>query len=132
MAIALSESRAGIVTVTIISGIWGVKTLNPEWLKSLGNKTKIVGSATLVITILVGLYFLKKDSGDGRLLIWQCSGQMIADKPLFGHGTGGFQKEYMLYQASYFRNHPESGYKMRADIVKHPFNEFILLFADHF
>ena len=131
VAIILSESRTGIVTVTIISGIWDVKTSNPECLKSLGNKTKIVGSATLVITILVGLYFLKKDSADGRLLIWQCSGQMIADKPLFGHGTGGFQKEYMLYQADYFRNHPESGYTMRADIVKHPFNEFILLFAEY-
>ena len=131
VAIVLSESRTGIVTVTIISGIWDVKTSNPECLKSLGNKTKIVGSATLVITILVGLYFLKKDSADGRLLIWQCSGQMMADKPLFGHGTGGFQKEYMLYQADYFRNHPESGYIMRADIVKHPFNEFILLFAEY-
>jgi Lipid A core - O-antigen ligase and related enzymes len=52
---------------------------------------------------------------------------MITDKPLFGHGIGGFQREYMLYQAEYFKNHPDSNYAMLADIVKHPFNEFLLL-----
>ena len=56
---------------------------------------------------------------------------MIADKPLLGHGAGGFQREYMLYQADYFRTHPASSYAMRADIVKHPFNEFVLLLVEH-
>ena len=56
---------------------------------------------------------------------------MIAEKPLLGHGTGGFQREYMLYQADYFRNHPASSYAMLADIVKHPFNEFVLLVVEH-
>jgi O-antigen polymerase len=131
VAIVLSQSRAGVIAILVISGIWAVKALNPTWLRSWSNRTKIVGSAALIITILVGLYFLKKDSADGRLLIWQCSGQMIADKPLLGHGVGGFQREYMLYQADYFRTHPASGYAMRADIVKHPFNELVLLLVEH-
>lgn len=131
VAIVLSQSRAGVIAILVISAIWAVKALNPTWLKSWSNRTKIVGGAALIITILVGLYFLKKDSADGRLLIWQCSGQMIADKPLLGHGAGGFQREYMLYQAEYFRTHPASGYAMRADIVKHPFNELVLLLVEH-
>jgi O-antigen polymerase len=105
--------------------------LNPTWLNHWSNQTKIVGSAVLIITILVGLYFLKKDSADGRLLIWQCSARMIANKPLLGHGVGGFQREFMLYQADFFRTHPASSYSMRADIVKHPFNEYLLLLVEH-
>jgi tetratricopeptide (TPR) repeat protein len=55
---------------------------------------------------------------------------MIADKPFLGHGAGGFQREYMLYQADYFRAHPASSYAMRADIVKHPFNEYLMLLVE--
>lgn len=131
VAIILSQSRAGVIAIIVISAIWAVKALNPTWLRSWSNRTKMVGSTALIITILVGLYFLKKDSADGRLLIWQCSGQMIANKPLLGHGAGGFQWEYMLYQADYFRAHPASSYAMRADIVKHPFNELVLLLVEH-
>lgn len=131
VAIVLSQSRAGVIAILVISGIWAVKALNPTWLKSWSNRTKIVGSVALIAAIMIGLYFLKKDSAYGRLLIWQCSGQMIADKPLLGHGAGGFLREYMLYQADYFRAHPASSYAMRADIVKHPFNELVLLLIEH-
>src|ERR1035437_2100833 len=62
VAIVLSQSRAGVIAILVISGIWAVKALNPIWLKSWSNQTKIVGSFILIITILVGLYFLKKDS----------------------------------------------------------------------
>jgi len=131
VAVFLSQSRAGIIAILVISGIWMIEALNPRWLNRWSNRTKIVGSGLFVITLLVGLYFVKKDSADGRLLIWQCSAHMIADKPLLGHGAGGFQREYMLYQADYFRTHPASSYTMRADIVKHPFNEFVLLLVEH-
>jgi len=130
-AIVLSQSRAGVIAILVIGGIWVIKALNIKGLNFLSNRTKIVGSIVLVIALLAGLYFLKKDSADGRLLIWQCSARMIADKPLLGHGAGGFQREYMLYQANYFRNHLTSSYAMLADIVKHPFNEFILLLVEH-
>lgn len=131
VAVVLSQSRAGVIAIIIISGIYAVKALNLRWLNSWSNRTKITGSVLLIIILLVVLYFLKKDSANGRLLIWQCSTHMIADKSLFGHGIGGFQREYMLYQAEYFRNHPESSYAMLADIVKHPFNEYLLLTVEH-
>ena len=131
VAVVLSQSRAGVIAILVIGGIWVVKVLNPTWLNHWSNRTKIVGSAVLIIAIMIGLYFLKKESADGRLFIWQCSARMIADKPILGHGVGGFQREYMLYQADYFRTHPASSYVMRADIVKHPFNEFVLLLVEH-
>jgi len=131
VAVVLSQSRAGVIAIIVISGIWMVKSLHLKGLNSWSSRTKIVSSAVLIIGILVGLYYLKKDSADGRLLIWQCSARMIVEKPLLGHGEGGFQREYMLYQANYFRNHTDSSYIMLADIVKHPFNEFLLLLVEH-
>jgi hypothetical protein len=44
-----------------------------------------------VLLLFSGLYFLKKDSADGCLLIWCCSLEMIQDKPLSGHGSGGWR-----------------------------------------
>ena len=131
VAVGLSQSRAGVIAIIVISGIWAVKAFNIKWLNNWGTRTKIVGSALLIIILLVGLYFLKKDSANGRLLIWQCSARMIADKPLFGHSMGGFQREYMLYQADYFRNHLGSSFAMLADIVKHPFNEYLLFLVEY-
>jgi len=130
VAVVLSQSRAGIIAIVIISGIWTLKALKLKWLNSWSSRTKIVGSAVLIIAILVGLYFVKKNSADGRLLIWQCSSHMIVDKPVLGHGEGGFQREYMLYQANYFRNHTVSCYSKLADIVKEPFNEYLLLLVE--
>jgi len=130
-AVVLSQSRAGVIAILVMGGIWAVKALYIKGLNRFSNRTKIVGGIVLVVGLLVVLYFLKKDSADGRLLIWQCSARMIADRSLLGHGAGGFQLEYMIYQADYFRNHPASSYAMLADIVKHPFNEFVLLLVEH-
>jgi tetratricopeptide (TPR) repeat protein len=56
---------------------------------------------------------------------------MICDAPLAGHGQGAFQAKYMLYQADYFTAHPDSKYTALADNVLHPFNEYLLVFAEH-
>ena len=50
----------------------------------------------IVLLLLVGLYFWKKDSADGRILIWLCSLDMFGDHWFFGIGSGKFQAEYML------------------------------------
>lgn len=79
----------------------------------------------LLVTASFFFYYQKKDSANGRLLIWKVSCEMIKDKPLFGHGYGSFKAKYMDYQAQYFINNPNSKYHSLADNVQHPFNEFI-------
>ena len=127
VGIALAQSRAGIVAVTLITAVWLFSLLPPKWKQRFTTKTAIGFFCIGVVLLSVCLYYWKKDSANGRLLIWKCSARMIADKPMLGHGVGGFQREYMLYQAAYFRSHPDSKYVMLADIVKHPFNEYLLL-----
>lgn len=131
LAVFLSQSRAGIITIIVVSVIWAVKSFNLKWIINWRKHTKIIAIALMLIVILAGLYLIKKDSANGRLLIWQCTAHMIVDNPLFGHGIGGFQREYMLYQAEYFRNIPNSSFSMLADIVKHPFNEYLLFLVEH-
>jgi O-antigen ligase len=87
--------------------------------------------AVLFIASVTVLYFMKKDSADGRLLIWQCTWNMIKDRPITGHGQGAFQAKYMLYQADYFETQPNSRYASLSDNVLHPFSEYLLILSEY-
>jgi len=79
----------------------------------------------------IGLYQMKKDSADGRLLIWNVTSKMIQDTPLFGHGTNGFQANYMEYQADFFEANPTSHFASLADNNIYAFNEFLRIASEH-
>lgn len=71
------------------------------------------------------MYGMKKDSADGRLLIWKLSAEMIAANPA-GYGYGLFEKNYNLYQADHFSGHEHSGTERRnADFVYVPYNDYL-------
>ena len=124
-AVFLSGSRAGMMAVAAAVVAWLlVKS------KIVNQKSKII-LFVLLTALPVVLYFFKKDSADGRLLIWRCTLDMIADKPVMGHGHGAFQAKYMLYQAAYLDAHPDSKYTQLADNVLYPFNEYLLILAEH-
>ena len=116
VTIFLSESRSGILSLTIMCLI-------------ICHKHFYLKVRRLYITIgslffIVCLYFLKKDSADGRLLIWKCSWEMFKEAPFLGHGLNSFRANYMKYQAEYFKQSPDSAYTILADNVLHPFNEY--------
>lgn len=123
-AVCLTCSRAGIVSVIVIISIVAISKTSHK----IAARQIIMA---LLPILLVALYFVKRDSADGRLLIWRCSLEMVADKPVFGHGPGGFTAHYMDYQAGYFREHPDSPYARLADTVHHPFNEYLLVAVDY-
>jgi O-antigen ligase len=70
--------------------------------------------SVLIVVFFVGtavtLFYQKKDSTNGRLLIWKVSSEMIKDKPVLGHGINTFQAKYMDYQSQYFENNRDSKY----------------------
>ena len=125
MAIVFSASRAGIVSFLSVLLLFGFRYL------PFGRTKKILLSAIFLLSLLAGLYFLKKDSANGRILIWQCSWEMIQDKPLLGFGPGGFKANYMNYQADYFASHPDSPFGWLADNIDRPFNEYVLLLVHY-
>lgn len=81
--------------------------------------------ALVMVIAGVKLYNMKKDSADGRILIWKLSGQLIAERPL-GYGYGLFEKNYNLKQADYFRAGNFSDSERRnASFIFMPYNDFL-------
>jgi len=118
-----SQSRAAWIAAVVGTIILVI----PTFRKLTKGKALIIISILLVIGVLysIKLYHLKKDSADGRMLIWSVSWNMIKEKPLIGYGAGGFRRNYLLRQADYFENHPDSPYSDLADDIVYPFNEFL-------
>ena len=87
-------------------------------------KWKYIGIFMLCI-LLLGAYFLKKDSADGRWLIWKVSARVIAQYPL-GVGLGNFSGSYGEQQAEYFAS--GAGSTQEQNVAGNPdycFNEYI-------
>jgi O-antigen ligase len=126
-ALFLSGSRAGILAGLVVLLVYsGIRYIPKRW----SNRFKIT-LVCIIIALPAIFYSFGKNSADGRLLIWKCTWNMICDSPVTGHGHGAFQAKYMLYQADYFTDNPESKYAALADNVLHPFNEYLLVFAEH-
>ncbi len=124
-AVILSDSRAGMLSVVVVGGA--------SILCKIPNKkvAAVLGTLALLVFLFFPLYQYKKDSADGRILIWKCTVDMIKEKPVLGYGSGGFQANYMNYQAKYFRENTNSKYAMLADDVKRPFNEYLRILTDY-
>ena len=123
-AVALSASRAGVVSLAAV----GLAVFFGR--VKMAARQKVAIATVLLLVALSGLYLLKKDSANGRLLIWRCSWEMVKEKPLFGHGAGGFKAHYMNYQARYFEQRPDSEYAALANNVNRPFSEYVLLLTN--
>lgn len=117
IAVALSYSRAGMVSVAVICALLLFQLKQKRICKWL--------LPAITVLLLLCCYWMKKDSADGRLLIWQCGLDMAKDSPWIGHGIGSFEAHYMDYQANYFRQHEHYRFSMLADNVKEPFNEYL-------
>ena len=55
----------------------------------------------------------------------------MKEHPIIGHGHRGFEREYMLRQADFFREHPDSEYAVLADEIRHPLNEFLYVWVNY-
>lgn len=120
-----SESRSGIISTISIILLFAI---NQSWKHIFQKKKRFLFYICLFILIgilFIILYFWKKDSADGRLLIWKCVWKMIENKPIIGHGTAAFKEYYMDYQAAFFNQFPNSKFTLLADNVISPFNEYL-------
>ena len=74
---------------------------------------------------------LKKDSANGRALIWKVSATIIKENPLFGIGFNKFESDYLNYQEQYFASGKGTAQEeYLADNIHWAFNEFILITAE--
>ena len=125
LACVLTDSRAallGFIVATVVVLLVRFRIPN-----KLLRRTIHIGLPFLGLLLITGLYQYRPQSANGRLLIWKiCIKHIIAAKPLFGHGVGGFHREYMPAQAEYFASGcaTETETLLAADNT-FPFNEFV-------
>lgn len=102
------------------------------WLKNNIKKVIVyflIGSLLLAFAGY-GLYAFKKNSADGRLLIWKNTITLIKNNP-HGVGVGFYSGNYGKYQAEYFKdkNRTEEE-KMIAGTPEYAFNEYLQIAAE--
>ncbi|WP_234347385.1 O-antigen ligase family protein [Parabacteroides bouchesdurhonensis] len=84
-----------------------------------------IGIAVISIGIFA-IYSIKKDSANGRLLMWHITAKAIEQQPLKGVGIGGFPETYAQTQAEYFASGKASEIEMYvAGSPEYAFNEFL-------
>lgn len=127
-AVALSLSRSGMIALLaiIILVVCRYLTISRKARRILLFSGFIIGFFFLSV-----LYFMKKDSADGRLLIWHCTWEMIREKPMLGHGPATFEGQYMIRQARYLTQLANERWNWLAGNVKHPFNELLKLTSEY-
>ena len=82
--------------------------------------------AILAGCAIAGVYGMKRDSADGRLLMWKVTGKAIAGQPLAGTGLGGFPAAYAEAQGEYFATGTATGQeKQVAGCPEYAFNEYL-------
>lgn len=125
----LTNSRAGWLAaiIGICYLLWNSKN-NLIILGRLQLKKSFIAKIILMTTILCGIIFFyhyKKASADGRLFIWKVGIEMVKEKPLTGHGIGMFRSKFPLYQATFFKQNPNSNNAFVAGNPDNPFNEYL-------
>lgn len=116
----------GLLIILTVLLLHKVK-LNKHFLIQNRKHIAIVGTFIILCAMIIAacLYQMKKDSADGRLLIWKLSAEMINQRPQ-GYGYGLFEKEYNLYQANYFlSNGGTYSERNHADHVIAAYNDFL-------
>ncbi|MBQ8008602.1 MAG: O-antigen ligase family protein [Bacteroidaceae bacterium] len=98
---------------------------NPKIHSSIGKVFLAVVTLLVVSVAAVRMYQMKRDSADGRLLVWKVSASMIAEHPM-GCGYGLYPKHYNLRQAEYFHEeHGTETERRNASFVYMAYNDFL-------
>ena len=124
VAVSLAGSRTGIIAMLLSAIYLSYRILHFK-------KYILLSSGILMLFAIVSvLIFIKNDSTAGRAFILKNSMEMIAERPL-GWGEDGFESNYMLRQAEFFRNNNDETTAMLADDIKHPLNEFLYIAVNY-
>ncbi|MCC8145818.1 MAG: O-antigen ligase family protein [Bacteroidales bacterium] len=98
------------------------------------HKKKVILWGIIVCLFLVfgfiGMYFMKKDSADGRTLMWKVSLQMVMEHP-WGVGLGNFSGAYGTAQAEYILSGKASEVEEYvAGNPEYAFNEYLQILVE--
>jgi tetratricopeptide (TPR) repeat protein len=105
------------------------KKKNNTWFQIYKKKCLFLLSFLLIIGS-IGMYYLKKDSADGRILMWKIALKTVVHNPT-GVGIGNFSGSYGVEQAKYFES--GKGTEKERYVAGNPaysFNEYLQILAE--
>lgn len=83
----------------------------------------LIGFCFLILFLV--MYRYKKNSADGRLLIWKVSVEVLKEQPIFGTGFDRLRAYYMKAQAKYLNNNGTRTESLLADNNTYAFNALL-------
>lgn len=122
-------SRAAWLAASL-SCLYVIGRIYATRLKSFLWKHKCLALTALLLMLLagVGIYFMKRASADGRLLIWKVCMQLVAEHPLGNHQACTFSSLYGQAQEDYFSDNTYTASDVWvAGTPDFAFNEFVQL-----
>ncbi|MBO9203841.1 O-antigen ligase family protein [Niastella sp. MAH-29] len=126
------RSRSSWLSVLAGVGLIGIKYKRQQGPFNISVKRLLLISAVLLSAVFF-FYQFKKDSANGRLLIYKVSMKMVMAHPFFGVGFDGFKTHYMAEQAKWFERigMNESPDHILADNTFYAFNEPLQLLVEN-
>lgn len=128
--VGLTEARASWLALVLAL----LYLVYMRWGRQVSRKKQMIYSLGTIVVLPFLLFFfytLKPLSANGRVLIWKVSCQMIKDKPFTGFGKGGFEANYLYYQAAYMKEGASDAERYVADNTHFAFNEVIRVAVEH-
>ncbi len=128
----LTQSRTGLICLALY-GIMGLWALTRRLIHQKRLRWGLYGAVVMVVLAGTSAHVTssKTASTSGRAFILGRSWELVKEHPVIGHGHRGFEREYMLRQADFFKAHPDSGYAVLADEIRHPLNEFAYVWVNY-
>jgi len=123
LLMVVCKSRAAII-ITILG-------LGLSLISGLRIKRKIVMVSCLFVCLIGASYYLRPNSSNARILIWEASIQSAIKSPIIGLGNNSFQSNYMDDQARYFVDNNDSELTLVANNNYQAFNELLHIFYEH-
>lgn len=119
-------SRTGWMAAILGSGIVIIGHYRYYVIRFKRHRILLVAIITLFCMGVVGAYYLKPDSADGRILIWKIAAKAAANAPLYGVGWNNVAGAYGDVQESYFASGlGTTQEKMLAGSPAYVFNEYL-------
>lgn len=124
-------SRTAWIAALVSAGYVYVSLTPYTMAKWFGPYKKITWTIVAVAFVALvaagsGLYHLKKDSADGRLLMWKVAASALQEHPLTGNGWNGVAAVYGQAQEDYFAKGDYTETEARvADAPEYVFNEYL-------
>ncbi len=125
--IFLLKCRSAYIGIgTALACLIGFNEKFRYWIKEGNRRYIIIGMFTIaLIAVSSTLYRAKKDSADGRFLIWKLSTEMVIEKP-WEYGYGMFEKLYNERQSLYFaKEHGSAREQRNASFTTMAYNDYL-------